>query len=48
VVLLTAVEVEPGDSRALGATVYLTKPFSNAALLKAIRANLRAPRGVRS
>ena len=37
VVVLSAIEVEPNDPRALGATVCLTKPFSSADLLGAIR-----------
>ncbi|HET8578524.1 MAG TPA: GAF domain-containing protein [Methylomirabilota bacterium] len=45
VVILSAIEVEPGDTRALGTTVYLTKPFSTAALLKAVRASLQAGKG---
>ena len=48
VVILTAVEVEPGDTRALGATVHLTKPFGGAALLKAVRAGLKAGKGAAS
>lgn len=48
VVMLSAVEVEPGDTRALGATVHLTKPFGTAALLKAIRASLQAGKGAGS
>ena len=48
VVILTAVEVEPGDTRALGATVHLTKPFGGAALLKAVRAGLKAGKGAGS
>ena len=46
VVVLSAIEVEPGDPRALGATVCLTKPFSSADLLKAIRSRLRPRDGV--
>jgi len=38
VVVLSAVEVEPGDPRILGATVCLAKPFSSADLLRTIRA----------
>jgi len=45
VVVLSAIEVEPGDPRALGATVCLTKPFSSADLLGAIRSRLPAPNG---
>jgi len=37
VVVLSAVEVEPGDPRILGATVCLTKPFSSADLVSTIR-----------
>jgi len=46
VVVLSAIEVEPGDPRALGATVCLTKPFASADLLKAIRSRLRPRDGV--
>ena len=46
VVVLSAIDVEPGDPRALGATVCLTKPFSSADLLKAIRSRLRPRDGV--
>jgi len=42
VVVLSAIEVEPADPRALGATVCLTKPFTAADLLAAIRSHLRA------
>ena len=42
VVVLSAIEVQPGDPRALGATVCLTKPFTAAELLAAIRSHLRA------
>jgi len=45
VVVLSAIEVEPNDPRALGATVCLTKPFSAADLLTAIRSRLRPPNG---
>jgi CheY-like chemotaxis protein len=45
VVVLSAIEVEPGDPRALGATVCLAKPFSSADLLKAIRSRLRPRNG---
>jgi CheY-like chemotaxis protein len=45
VVVLSAIEVEPGDPRALGATVCLTKPFVSADLLKAVRSRLRPPEG---
>jgi signal transduction histidine kinase/transcriptional regulator with GAF, ATPase, and Fis domain/ActR/RegA family two-component response regulator len=45
VVVLSAIEVEPGDPRALGATVCLTKPFSSADLLSAIRSRLRPVNG---
>ena len=41
VVVLSAIEVEPGDPRALGATVCLVKPFTSAELLQAIRSRLR-------
>jgi hypothetical protein len=46
VVVLSAIEVESGDPRALGATVCLAKPFSSADLLKAIRSRLRPHDGV--
>jgi CheY-like chemotaxis protein len=46
VVVLSAIEVEPGDPRALGATVCLTKPFVAADLLKAVRSRLRPRDGV--
>jgi CheY-like chemotaxis protein len=45
VVVLSAIEVEPGDPRALGATVCLTKPFSSADLLTAIRSRQRPVNG---
>lgn len=45
VVVLSAIEVEPGDPRALGATVCLAKPFSSADLLGAIRSHLRPGNG---
>ena len=48
VVVLSAIEVEPGDPRALGATVCLTKPFGSADLLGAIRARLRPTSGSRA
>ncbi len=48
VVILSAIEVEPGDPRALGATVCLTKPFSSADLLGAVRARLRPTSGSRA
>ncbi len=46
VVVLSAIEVEPGDPRVLGATVCLAKPFSSPDLLKAIRSRLRPRDGV--
>ena len=46
VVVLSAIDVEPGDPRVLGATVCLTKPFSSADLLKAIHSRLRPRDGV--
>jgi GAF domain-containing protein/CheY-like chemotaxis protein len=46
VVVLSAIEVEPGDPRALGATVCLAKPFSSADVLKAIRSRLPPRDGV--
>jgi GAF domain-containing protein/ActR/RegA family two-component response regulator/two-component sensor histidine kinase len=45
VVVLSAIEVEPGDPRAIGATVCLTKPFSTTDLLAAIRSRLRLVNG---
>ena len=42
VVVLSAIEVEVGDPRALGATVCLVKPFAAADLLAAIRSHLPA------
>jgi PAS domain S-box-containing protein len=42
VVVLSAIEIEPGDPRALGATVCLTKPFTTGDLLGAIRSNVAA------
>ena len=41
VVILSAMELGDDDTRALGPTVYLAKPFSRADLLGVIRANLR-------
>jgi PAS domain S-box-containing protein len=41
VVVLSAIEVEPGDPRALGATVCLTKPFAAGDLLAVIRSHVR-------
>jgi CheY-like chemotaxis protein len=41
VVVLSAIEIAPGDPRALGATVCLTKPFAAGDLLKAIRDHVR-------
>jgi len=41
VVVLSAIEIEAGDPRALGATVGLVKPFTSADLLKAIHAQIR-------
>ncbi|HET7874874.1 MAG TPA: GAF domain-containing protein [Methylomirabilota bacterium] len=48
VVILSAIEVEAGDTRALGTTMHLTKPFSTAQLLRAVREGLSAPGGARS
>jgi CheY-like chemotaxis protein len=48
VVVLSAIEVEPGDPRALGATVGLVKPFTSADLLKAIRSQIRPRDGAGS
>ena len=46
VVILSAMELGDDDTRALGPTVHLTKPFSRADLLVVIRANLRLDRSV--
>ena len=46
VVILSAIELGDDDTRALGPTVHLAKPFSSADLLAAIRANLRLDRSV--
>jgi len=46
VVILSAMELGDDDTRALGPTVHLAKPFSRADLLGIIRANLRADRSV--
>lgn len=43
VVVLNAIEVEPDDPRALGATVRSANPFSSVDLLAAIRSRLRPP-----
>ncbi|MEX2224464.1 MAG: GAF domain-containing protein [Candidatus Rokuibacteriota bacterium] len=45
VVVLSAIEVEPGDPRAPGATVCLVKPFTSDELLNAIRARLGLRKG---
>jgi CheY-like chemotaxis protein len=45
VVVLSAIEVEPGDPRALGTTVCLAKPFSSADLLAAVRSRLSPGNG---
>jgi PAS domain S-box-containing protein len=44
VVILSAMELGDDDTRALGHTVHLAKPFSRADLLNIIRANLRLDR----
>ena len=44
VVILSALELGDDDTRALGPTVHLAKPFSRADLLAIIRANLRLDR----
>jgi CheY-like chemotaxis protein len=44
VVILSAMELGDDDTRALGPTVHLAKPFSRADLLGIIRANLRLDR----
>jgi signal transduction histidine kinase len=46
VVILSAMELGDDDTRALGPTVHLAKPFSRADLLGIIRANLRLDRSV--
>jgi CheY-like chemotaxis protein len=46
VVILSAIELGDDDTRALGPTVHLAKPFSSADLLGVIRANLRLDRSV--
>jgi signal transduction histidine kinase/signal transduction protein with GAF and PtsI domain len=46
VVILSAMELGDDDTRALGPTTHLAKPFSRADLLGAIRANLRLDRSV--
>jgi len=46
VIILSAIELGDDDTRALGPTVHLAKPFSSADLLGAIRANLRLDRSV--
>jgi signal transduction histidine kinase len=46
VIILSAIELGDDDTRALGPTVHLAKPFSSADLLAAIRANLRLDRSV--
>jgi CheY-like chemotaxis protein len=47
VVLLSGVELDADDTRALGPTAHLTKPFSRLDLLTAVRANLRLDRSIR-
>jgi CheY-like chemotaxis protein len=44
VVILSALELGDDDTRALGPTVHLAKPFSRADLLAIIRDNLRLDR----
>ncbi|HWN93220.1 MAG TPA: response regulator, partial [Verrucomicrobiae bacterium] len=46
VIILSAIELGDDDTRALGPTVHLAKPFSSADLLGVIRANLRLDRSV--
>jgi GAF domain-containing protein len=46
VIILSAVELGPDDTRALGPTALLTKPFSRLDLLAAVRANLRLDRSL--
>jgi CheY-like chemotaxis protein len=46
VIILSAIELDEDDTRALGPTIHLCKPFSSADLLRAIRANLRLDRSV--
>ena len=46
VVILSAIELGEDDTRALGPTGHLTKPFSRLELLAAVRANLRLDRSL--
>jgi hypothetical protein len=39
-VILSAMELDDDDTRALGHTVHLAKPFSRVDLLNIVRANL--------
>jgi len=41
VIILSAMEMSADDTRALGPTAHLTKPFSRLELLTTVRANLR-------
>jgi sigma-B regulation protein RsbU (phosphoserine phosphatase) len=46
VIILSAMEMSADDTRALGPTAHLTKPFSRLELLAAVRANLRLDRSL--
>jgi GAF domain-containing protein/CheY-like chemotaxis protein len=46
VVILSAMELSADDTRALGPTAHLTKPFSRLDLVAAVRANLRLDRSL--
>jgi len=46
VIILSAMEMSADDTRALGPTGHLTKPFSRQELLAAVRANLRLDRSL--
>jgi PAS domain S-box-containing protein len=48
VLILTAVELEAGDTRALGTTMHLIKPFGVEALIEAVRAGLKGREGAGS
>jgi len=46
VIILSAVELSADDTRPLGPTAHLTKPFSRLDLIAAVRANLRMDRSL--
>jgi len=46
VIILSAVELSADDTRPLGPTALLTKPFSRLDLIAAVRANLRMDRSL--